>query len=80
MSEANELGECYWYYPQYPILLTFKAESLQSELSEANKTIFLLKQKLDEYDLANRRSGESLTSKTNQMKDQSEAEKLVNQL
>ena len=37
-----------------------KAESLQSELLESNKTNILLKQKLDEYDLANKRFQESL--------------------
>ena len=55
---------------------TSKAESLQSELLEANKTNILLKQKLDEYDLANKRFHESLTKKTNQIKDQSEIENL----
>ena len=59
---------------------TSKAESLQSELLEANKTNILLKQKLDEYDLANKRFEESLTKKTNQIKDQYEIEKLVKQL
>ena len=59
---------------------TSKAESLQSELLEANKTNVLLKQKLDEYDLANKRFHESLTKKTNQIKDQSEIDKLVKQL
>ena len=42
---------------------TSKAESLQSELLEANKTNILLKHKLDEYDLANKRFQESLTKK-----------------
>ena len=59
---------------------TSKAESLQSELLEANKTNVLLKQKLDEYDLANKRFHESLTKKTNQIKDQSEIDKMVKQL
>ena len=59
---------------------TSKAESLQSELLEANKTNILLKQKLDEYDLANKRFQESLTKKTNQIKDQFEIEKLIKQL
>ena len=58
---------------------TSKAESLQSELLEANKTNILLKQKLDEYDLANKRFHESLTKKTNQIKDQSEIENLIKQ-
>ena len=34
--------------------VTSKAESLQSEVLEANKTNILLKQKLDKYDLANK--------------------------
>ena len=59
---------------------TSKAESLRSELLEANKTNFLLKQKLDEYDLANKRFQESLTNKTTQIEDQSEIEKLIEQL
>ena len=59
---------------------TSKAESLQSELLESNRTNILLKQKLDEYDLANKRFQESLSKKTNQIKDQSEIEKLVKQL
>ena len=40
----------------------------------------MLKQKLDEYHLANKRFQESLTKKTNQIKDQSEIEKLIKQL
>ena len=59
---------------------TSKAESLQSELLEANKTNILLKQKSDEYDLANKRFQESLTKKTTQIKDQSEIAKLMKQL
>ena len=59
---------------------TSKAESLQSELLEANKKYILLKQKLDEYDLTNKRFQESLTKKTTQIKDQSEIEKLIKQL
>ena len=59
---------------------TSKAESLQSELLEANKTNILLKQKLGEYDLANKRFQESLTKKTIQIEDQSEIEKLIKQL
>ena len=58
---------------------TCKAESLQSKLLEAIKTNILLKQKLDEYDLANKRFQESLTKKTTQIKDQSEIEKLIKQ-
>ena len=59
---------------------TSKAEPLQSELSEANETNILLKQKLDEYDLANKRYQEYFTEKTAQTKDQSEIEKLIKQL
>ena len=59
---------------------TSKAELLHSELSVANRTNILLKQKLDDYDLANKRFQESLTKKTNPIKDQSEVEKLVKQL
>ena len=59
---------------------TSKAESLQSELLEANKTNIFLKQKLDEYDLAKKRFQESLTKKTNQIKDQSEIENFIKQL
>ena len=44
---------------------TSKAESLQSELLEANRTNILLKQKLDEYDPASKRFQESLTKKNN---------------
>ena len=40
----------------------------------------MLKQKLDEFDLANKRFQESLTKKTTQIKDQSEVEKLIKQL
>ena len=59
---------------------TSKAESLQSKLLEANKINILLKQKLDEYDLAKKRFQESLTKKTNQIEDQPEVEKLIKQL
>ena len=57
-----------------------KAESLQSELLESNKTNILLKKKLDEYDLANKRFQESLNKKAAQIKEQTEIEKLVKQL
>ena len=60
--------------------VTSKAESLQSELLEANKTNILLKKKLDDYDLANKRFQESLNKKATQIKDQSEIEKLIKQL
>ena len=57
--------------------VTSKAESLQSELLESNKTNILLKKKLDEYDLANKRFQESLNIKAAQIKEQTEIEKLV---
>ena len=60
--------------------VTSKAESLQSELLESNKTKILLKKKLDEYDLANKRFQESLNKKAGQIKEQTEIEKLVKQL
>ena len=59
---------------------TSKAESLQSELLESNKSNFLLKKKLDEYDLVNKRFQESLNKKAAQIKEQTEIEKLVQQL
>ena len=40
----------------------------------------MLKQKLDEYDFANKRFQESLIKKSNQIKDQSEIEKLIKEL
>ena len=58
---------------------TSKAECF-SELLESNKTIILLNQKLDEYDLANKRFQESLNKKTAQIREQTETEKLVKQL
>ena len=60
--------------------VTSKAESLQSELLEANKTNILLKKKLDDYDLANKRFQESLNKKATQIKEKTEIEKLVKQL
>ena len=60
--------------------VTSKAESLQSELLESNKTNILLKKKLDEYNLANKRFQESLIKKAAQIKEQTEIEKLVKQL
>ena len=60
--------------------VTSKAEILQSELLESNKTNILLKKKLDEYDLANKRFQESLNNKAAQIKEQTEIEKLVKQL
>ena len=56
---------------------TSTAESLQSELSEANKAKNLRRQKMDEYDLANKRFQETVIKKTNQIKDRSEVEKLI---
>ena len=60
--------------------VTSKAESLQSELIESNKTNILLKKKFDEYDLANKPFQESLNEKAAQIKEQTEIEKLVKQL
>ena len=60
--------------------MTSKAESLQSELLQSNKTNILLKKKLDEYDLANKRFQESLNKKVAQIKEQTEIKKLVKQL
>ena len=57
-----------------------KAESVQTELLEANKTNILLKQKKDEYDIANKIFKESLNRKITQIKDQKEIEKLMKQL
>ena len=59
---------------------TSKAESLQSELLQSNKTSILLKQKLDENDLAKKRFQESLNKKASQIEKQTEIEKLVKQL
>ena len=60
--------------------VTSKAESLQSELLESNDTNILLKKKLDEYDLANKRFQEPLIKKAAQIKEQTEIEKLLKQL
>ena len=60
--------------------VTSKAESPQSELLESNRTNILLKTKLDEYHLANKRFQESLNKKAVQIKEQNEIEKLVKQL
>ena len=60
--------------------VTSKAESLQSELLESSKTNILLKKKLEEYDLANKRLQESLNKKAAQIKGESEIEKLIKQL
>ena len=57
--------------------VTSKAVSLQSELLESIGTNILLKKKLDEYDLANKRDQESLNKKATQIKEQVEIEKLV---
>ena len=54
--------------------------SLQSELLEFNETNKLLKKKLDEYDLANKRCQESLNKKAAQIEEQTEIKKLVEQL
>ena len=59
---------------------TSKAESLQSEFLDSNKANILLKKKLDEHDLANKRFQESLNKKAAQIKEQTEIEQLVKQL
>ena len=59
---------------------TTKAELLQSELLESNVTNILVKRKLDEYDIAKKHFQELFNKKTNQMKEQSELDKLVKQL
>ena len=59
---------------------TSKAESLQSELLESNKTNILLKEKLDAFDVANKRFKEILDKKDTKLKDQTEIDKLVKQL
>ena len=59
--------------------VTSKAESLQSELIESNKTNLLMKKKLDEYDLANKRFQESSNKKAARSKNRPK-EKLVKQL
>ena len=59
---------------------TSKPESLHSEPLEANETNFLYKQKLDDYDLANRRFQKCLPKKTNEIEDLAEIEKHVKQL
>ena len=59
--------------------VTSKAECLQSELLETNKTNIFLKQKIDEQDLANKRFQLSLNNKATQIKQQTGIEKLVKQ-
>ena len=59
---------------------TSKAESLQSQLLESNKTNILLKEKLDAFDVANKRFKEILDKKDTKLKDQTEVDKLVKQL
>ena len=65
---------------QQLVEVTSKAESLQSELFESHKTNILLEKKLDEYDPANKRFQESSNKKAAQIKEQTEIEKLVEQL
>ena len=60
--------------------MTSKAEPLRSELLESSETNILLKKKLDEYDLANKRFQESMNKKAAQVKYQTKIEKLVKQL
>ena len=59
---------------------TSKAQSLQSQLLESNKTNILLKEKLDAFDVANKRFKEILDKKDTILKDQTEVDKLVKQL
>ena len=59
---------------------TYRAASLQSEILESNKMNFLPKQKLDDYDLSNRRFNDFSAEKTNQIKDQTEIKPLVKQV
>ena len=49
-------------------------------LLEANRPNILFKQKLDDYDLANKRFRESLTEKTNQIINQVDVKKFVEHL
>ena len=55
-------------------------QSHLKQMFEANKTNMLLKQKLDEYDIANKRFQESLNKKINRIKDRNELQMLVKQL
>ena len=48
---------------------TSKAESLQSGMLESNRSNLLFKQKLDEYDLANKWIQKSLNKKAAQIKE-----------
>ena len=59
---------------------TSKAESHQSELLESINTNVLSKQKLDNYDLDNRRFQESSNKKATQIKEQTEIDKLKKQV
>ena len=59
---------------------TSKAESLQSQLLESNKTNILLKEKLDAFDEANKQFKEILDKKDTRLKDQANIDKLIKQL
>ena len=60
--------------------VTSKTQSIQTELLEAKKTKILLKQKLDEHEIAYKKFQESSNKKITQIKDQNEKEKLLKQL
>ena len=59
---------------------TSKAESLQSQLLEPNKTNILLNEKLDAFDVANKQFKEILDKKDTRLKDQANIDKLTKQL
>ena len=59
---------------------TSKAESLQSQLLESNKTNILLNEKLDAFDVANKQFKEILDKKDTRLKDQANIDKLTKQL
>ena len=59
---------------------TSKAESLQNQLLESNKTNILLNEKLDAFDVANKQFKEILDKKDTRLKDQANIDKLTKQL
>ena len=60
--------------------VTTKAESLQAELLESEKSDFQWMQKLNEYYIAKKQFQESLNKKTNQKEEQSKIDKFVKHL
>ena len=58
---------------------TSKAESLQSQLLESNKTNILLEEKLDAFDVANKQFKEIPNKKDTRLKDQANIDKLIDQ-